>query len=97
MRPEVEPASSWILVGFVNAEPCGGTLDTVFSLQILDVYVCIYRLIDCLFRAAPVAHGGSQARDRIGAVVAGSHRSHSNVGSKPHLLPIPQLTATQHP
>ena len=35
----------------------------------------------CLFRAAPAAYGGYQARGQIGAVAAGLHRSHSNVGS----------------
>ena len=33
------------------------------------------------FRAAPVAHGGSQARGEIGATAAGLHHSHSNAGS----------------
>ena len=36
----------------------------------------------CLFRAAPAAYGGSQARGRIGAVAAGLHHSQSNTGSK---------------
>ena len=40
-----------------------------------------------LFRAAPAAYGGSQARGRIRAVVAGLHHSHSNTGSEPHLPP----------
>ena len=31
------------------------------------------------------AYGGSWARGLIGAVAAGLHQSHSNVGSKPHL------------
>ena len=35
-----------------------------------------------LFRAVPAAYGGSQARDLIGAVAAGLHHSHSNVGSE---------------
>ena len=38
-----------------------------------------------LFRAAPVAYGGSQARGPIGAVAAGLHHSHSNSGSELHL------------
>ena len=37
----------------------------------------------CLFRAAPVACGGSQARALIGTVAASLHHSHSNVGSEP--------------
>ena len=32
-----------------------------------------------------MAYGGSQVRSRIGAVAAGLHHSHSNLGSKPHL------------
>ena len=51
----------------------------------------------CIFRAAPAAYGGSQARGLIGAVAAGLHHSHSNMGSEPHLQPTPQLTATPDP
>ena len=41
------------------------------------------------FRAARMAYGGSQARDQIGAVVAGLRHGHSNAGSRPCLLPTP--------
>ena len=34
----------------------------------------------CLYRAAPVAYGGSQARGQIGAIAAGLRHSHSNTG-----------------
>ena len=47
-----------------------------------------------LFKASPVTHEGSQARGQIGAVAAGLHRSHRNVGYELHLRPTPQLTAT---
>ena len=47
-----------------------------------------------VFRAAPAAYGGSQARSLIGAIATGLHQSHSNTRSKPHLQPIPQLMAT---
>ena len=51
-----------------------------------------------LFRAAPSAHGGSQARGHIGATAAGLHHSHSNSGSTPRLQPTtPQLTARLDP
>ena len=50
-----------------------------------------------LFRAIPVAYGGSQARGLIGAVAAGLHYGHSNGGSEPHLPPIPQLMAMTDP
>ena len=52
-----------------------------------------------LFRAtpAPAAYGGSQVRCQIGAIAASLCHSHSNAGSKPHLRPTPQLTATLGP
>ena len=37
-----------------------------------------------LFRAAPIAYGGSQARGPTGAVAAGLRHSHSNAGSWTH-------------
>ena len=36
-----------------------------------------------LFRAVPLAYGGSQARDQIRATAAGLHHSHA--GSEPRL------------
>ena len=55
-------------------------------------FVCLFV---CLIRAAPTAYGSSQARGQIGAAAAGLYHSHcnSNLGSKPSLRPIPQLTA----
>ena len=52
-----------------------------------------------LFRATPVACGGSQARGLIGATAAGhSHsHSHSNARSEPCLQPAPQLTPPPDP
>ena len=50
-----------------------------------------------LFRIAPMAYGGSQARGLIGAAAAGLHHSHSNAGSEPRLPPTPQLTAMLDP
>ena len=47
--------------------------------------------------AAPAAHGGSQARGRIGTVAAGLHHSHSNAGSEPRLQPTPRLMARLDP
>ena len=51
--------------------------------------VCVCLFLRCLFRAAPAAYGGSQARGRIGAVAAGPHHSHSNTGSE-----LPQTYCT---
>ena len=45
------------------------------------------------FTAAPEAYGSSQSRGQIGAAAASLHHSHSNVGSEPHLQPMPQLMA----
>ena len=45
----------------------------------------VFCLFVCLFRAAPVAYGGSQARGLIGAVAAGLRQSHSNARSEPRL------------
>ena len=46
------------------------------------------------FRAAPSAYGCSRARGQIRPTAAGLSYSHSNTGSKPHLQPPLQLTAT---
>ena len=43
----------------------------------------------CLFRAAPMAYGSSQARGQIRAVAAGLRHSHSNTGSEPQLMATP--------
>ena len=51
----------------------------------------------CLFRAALVAYGGSQARGQIGAAVAGLHQRHSDDESEPRLQPTPQPTAMPDP
>ena len=46
---------------------------------------------------APIAHGSSQARDRIRPAAADLRHSQGNAGSKPHLQPIPQLAAKPDP
>ena len=64
---------------------------------ISDPILFIYFFVFCPFRATPVACGGSQARDLIGALAASLHHSHSNVGSEQRLWPTPPLTATPDP
>ena len=59
-------------------------MDYMILLDFLFIYLFIYLL---LFRAAPAADGGSQARGRIRAIAASLHHSHSNARSKPHLQP----------
>ena len=57
----------------------------------------IIHLFILLFRAAPMAYEGSQARGRIGAAAAGLRHSHSHTRSELPLQPTPHLTAMQDP
>ena len=50
-----------------------------------------------LFRAIHAAHGESQARGQIGAIVAGLRYRHSNTRSEQSLQPTRQLTAMLNP
>ena len=61
------------------------------------LFICLFFLVFCLFRATPAAYGGSQARGPIGATAASLHHSHSHAGSEPHLPPTPQLMAMPVP
>ena len=54
-------------------------------------------MVFCLFRAAPSAYGGFQARGLIGATALGLYQRHSNARSEPRLWPTPQLTAAPDP
>ena len=54
-----------------------------------------FYLFILLFRAAPAAHGGSQARSWIRSTAAGLCYSHSNTGSKLYLQTTPQLKQHQ--
>ena len=85
----------------ISDSRCLLELCTYFSplgFLMLSLYLFIfYFFIFCPFRVTPVAYGGSQTRDRIGAVAAGPHHSHSNARSELRLRPTPQLTATPDP
>ena len=61
------------------------------------MHICVCVRVCVLFRAAPAACGGSQARGPIGATAAGLHQSHSNARSDPCLRRAPQLTAPSDP
>ena len=52
-------------------------------------FFILFFLIFCLFRAAPTASGGSQARDQIGVVATSLLHNHSNTRFEPHLQPTP--------
>ena len=57
------------------------------QLQKRSVFLVLFIWCDgffCLFRATPVAHGGSQTRGQIRAIAAGLHHSHSHAGSETH-------------
>ena len=60
-------------------------------------YVWLFFFFFVFFRATPVARGGSQATDLIGAIAAGLHHSHRNPASEPDLQPTPQLTVVPEP
>ena len=78
---------------------CLGCFEHVASIYVICVFFFVF-LFFCLFAiswAAPMAYGGSEARGPIRAVATGLHHGHSNVGSKPHLRPTLQLTATADP
>ena len=76
-------------VGGGEAGAAGGEIRTLFIL---------FYFISCgLFRAAPAAHGGSQARGPIRAAATSLHHRHSNAGPKPHMRPTAQLTAMRDP
>ena len=61
------------------------------------ILFCVCACLFAVFWAAPVAHGGSQARGLIRAIATGPHHSHGNAGSKPRLQTTPQLTTMPDP
>ena len=72
--------------------------NTVPFLDLLKFFILIFFFFFFgLFRAIPMAYESSQARGQVRAVAAGLRHSHSNMGSKPHLQPTPQLTAVPDP
>ena len=70
---------------------------TATSEQFLSFFLPFSLWSFCLFRTAPRAYRGFQARAQIGAVAAGLHQSLSNSGSELTVLPVPQLMARPDP
>ena len=68
---------------------CPDLFPASFYFLFLFINYYYYYLFFCLFRAIPMAYGGSQARGLIRAVAASPHYSHSNVRSEPCLQPTP--------
>ena len=54
------------------------------QLLLPSMFIFLFFKNFCLFRAAPVAYGSSQARGQIRAVAAGLHHSHSKARSLTH-------------
>ena len=52
-------------------------------MEVEDPEIHFFFFFVLLFRAKPIAYGGSQARDGLGATAANLHHSHSNMGSEP--------------
>ena len=96
-RFDIQSLSSFVrgLVFIINAVPASGLSKKWFATNaaysqkktIYSILFFIFLLL--LFRTAPEAYGGSQARGQIGAVAASLRHSHNNAGSKPHLWPTP--------
>ena len=79
---------------YVNTRITGQYLPKIFKLSAsVQLSICLF----LLFRAAPAAHGNSQARGRIRAAAASLYHSHSNAGPEPYLILTPQLTAMPDP
>ena len=72
-----------------------GPGDQMSAAEFLFIFKIV--LFYFIFRAAPPAHGGSQARGRIRATGADLHHSHSNSGSEPRLRRTPQHITTPDP
>ena len=98
--------SVWVNIGYSPLEGSkirltverekSNIIDGMFSLSFCFCFV-LFCFVFCLFRAAPVAYGGSQARGPIRATAASLHHSHNNARSEPHLLPTTQLMAMSDP
>ena len=89
-------AQTW-RTGLWVSEGEGEEVGWMENLGLLDVNYFIYLFIFLLFRAAPTANGGSQARSLNGATAASLYYSHSNTRSEPCLWPTTQVEATLDP
>ena len=52
-----------------------------YRIVVFCLFVTVFVFVFCLFRAAPITYGNSQARGRIGAVAAGLHHSQGKARS----------------
>ena len=93
--PSVLQSDPWGSRSSCHTHPQLNTYCNPQSLVCLDYSIFSFFFFCFLFRAAPSACGGSQARSRIGAVATGL--CHSHTGSKPRLQPTRQLIARPDP
>ena len=73
---------------------------SVHGVRVCSFFFFFFFFFFCLFAfpsAAPMAHGGSQARGPVRAVATGPCQSYISAGSEPRLRPTPLLTATPDP
>ena len=63
----------------------------------MQIYMYFLFFSFCLFKATPIAYGGSQARGQIRAIVLGLCHSYSITRFELCLWPTPQLTSALNP
>ena len=84
VHPAPSPHLAW------QPQVCSLGLWVSFSSTDRFIYAIRYFFyFSLLFRAPPVAYGGSQVAVQIRAAAASLHHNHSNVRSKPYLRPTP--------
>ena len=93
-RQGLNPSCSCVSTSSFNALYQAGGLDPRLCLDpSCCCWILFFCFLFCLFWATPMAYGNSQVRGLIGAAPTSLRHSHSNLGSEPHLQPMPQLMA----
>ena len=80
-----EPHLTILIIPAAHSSPKPDPLDPIYLDLLSSFTLFIFFSFFVFSRAIVMAYGGSQARGPIGAVAAGLHQSHSNVGCKPRL------------
>ena len=90
------PARQHLVPWGPKAPDCRPATDLDDLSEMLSTRNFVAFFFSFVFRATPMAYGGSPARPGISttASAAGLHHCHSKAGSEPHLRPTPQLMAT---
>ena len=77
-------AGAWYTREKMLENEFGSDSQTYFAVFLFFCFAFFFFLVFCLFRVAPTAYGGSQARGPIIAVATGLHHSYSNTRSSSH-------------